>query len=229
MTKILCIESATEICSVCLSLDGEAHFLHENREGNRHSEILTILIGNCLGEAGISMCEIDAVAVSRGPGSYTSLRVGASVAKGICYALGKPLIAIDTLKSLAFGAKNQPDLAAADLFAAFIDARRMEVFGAIFDADLNEVLPGQAILIDHKTFDPFLIQNKRILLCGSGAAKCRPIFSHLNLVIIDLGCSAKFLSKLSFEIFQNKDFQDVAYFEPTYIKPPNITSPAVRT
>ena len=123
MTKILCIESATEICSVCLSLDGEPHFLHENREGNRHSEILTILIENCLRDAGISMREIDAVAVSRGPGSYTSLRVGASVAKGICYALGKPLIAIDTLKSLAFGAKNQPDLAAADLFAAFIDAR----------------------------------------------------------------------------------------------------------
>ncbi len=224
--KILNIETATEICSVCLSENGEVISLRENRDGNQHSRVLTLLIEEVVREAGISLAEIDAVALSQGPGSYTSLRVGTSVAKGICFALEKPLIAIDTLQSLTFAARESGVFSEKSLFVPMIDARRMEVFMGIYDGSLTAILPPQAMIIDHRSFEDQLLDNRELMFFGSGAEKCREVLAHPQMVFLDIFCSAANLSKLSFLYFQNKVFQDVAYFEPTYIKPPNITVPA---
>lgn len=221
--KILNIETATEICSVCLSENGEVISLRENCDGNQHSRVLTLLIEETMREAGFSLKQIDAVALTSGPGSYTSLRVGTSVAKGICYALDKPLIAIGTLESLAFAARASGSFSDNALFVPMIDARRMEVFTAIYDSQLSEALEPQAMIIDHNSFENYLLGSRQLVFCGNGATKCKAVLAHPQMVFLDIFSTAANLSKLSFSYFQNKVFQDVAYFEPAYIKPPNIT------
>ncbi len=233
MAKILCLETATEICSVGLAVDGELVALRENAEGNRHANVLTVLIAEVFAQSGLKMREIDAVALSKGPGSYTSLRVGASAAKGICFALEKPLIAVGTLEALLAGAlaelRFSEKEAAETLLVPMIDARRMEVFGAVFDGFGRPVEPGRPIIVENKTFDEFLAQNKNIVLFGSGAAKCAGLFDAGKVKIFDCLCSARHLSIEAKKYFQNKQFEEVAYFEPFYMKPPNITTPAKKS
>ena len=157
MPLILNIESATDICSVCISKNAETLSLQEADKEYSHTSKITILIERCCAEAGITLKQLDAVAVSKGPGSYTSLRVGASTAKGICYALDKPLITIDTLQSIALATFKKAKQAT--FYAPMIDARRMEVYTSLFDKDLNLVQETHAKIIDEQSFQDYF-QNE---------------------------------------------------------------------
>jgi tRNA threonylcarbamoyladenosine biosynthesis protein TsaB len=229
MVKILCLDTATEICSVCLAENGQPIAFRENTDGNQHSRILTILIEETMREAGISLREIDAVALSGGPGSYTSLRVGASVAKGICYSLQKPLISVDTLQSLALAAAKTGTFSQKTAFIPMIDARRMEVYAGIFDTAGNSLLESQPMIIEPDIFQKWTDDGWQLFYCGSGAEKCRPVFNPSNMVFLDIKCSARHLTDVSFLHFQHAHFQEVAYFEPKYMKLPNITTPKILT
>lgn len=159
------------------------------------------------------MKDINAVAVSNGPGSYTGLRIGLSAAKGLCYALQIPLITVGTLQMMAQGVKNSE----ANLFCPMIDARRMEVFTALYDREGNEVMKPAALIIDENSFAGELKKN-RILFFGNGAGKFKDICSHSNVIFEDIEADASHLAKLSQQKFAAGDFADVAYSEPHYVK-----------
>jgi tRNA threonylcarbamoyladenosine biosynthesis protein TsaB len=221
MALILCIETATEICSVAIAKDGKTIALAEDKLGNNHASQLHILVQKALDIAAISLQDINAVAVSKGPGSYTGLRVGVSSVKGYCYALQIPMIAINTLQSLANGyLTNNPDYKG--LVCPMIDARRMEVYCALFDDQLAEILPTQAKIIDDHSFHEELIQHE-IVFIGNGAEKCNGKFeysSRLSRTKFEIGyvCNASFISSLAQDAFDKNEFENVAYFEPFYLK-----------
>jgi tRNA threonylcarbamoyladenosine biosynthesis protein TsaB len=217
MALILCIETATEICSVAIAKDGQTIALAEDKLGNNHASLLHILVQKALDIAGITLQNLNAIAVSKGPGSYTGLRVGVSSVKGYCYALQIPMIAINTLQSLANGyLTNNPDYKG--LICPMIDARRMEVYCALFDNQLAEILHTQAKIIDEHSFQEELIKNE-IVFIGNGAEKCNGKFEYPNSNF-EFGyvCNASFMSSLAQEAFDKKQFEDVAYFEPFYLK-----------
>ena len=219
---ILNIESATDICSVSLSRGTEILSFQETDETFAHSKVLTLLIENCLAEVNIELKNIDAVAISRGPGSYTSLRVGSSVAKGICYALNKPMIAVDTLKSLAlatYAAEGDADA----IYAPMIDARRMEVYTAHFSATGDRLSDTAAEVITENSYSNIFKSEKKIIFCGSGADKCRSVLLSPFAFFSPIVCSAMYLPPLAVQAFVEKRFEDIAYFEPEYFKAPNIT------
>ncbi|MES2725523.1 MAG: tRNA (adenosine(37)-N6)-threonylcarbamoyltransferase complex dimerization subunit type 1 TsaB [Bacteroidota bacterium] len=220
MALILCIETATEICSVAIARNGETIALAEDALGNSHAAQLHILVGKALQAAGITLQQLEAIAVSKGPGSYTGLRVGVSAAKGYCYALQIPLIAINTLQSLAHGYwLKYPQFSG--LVCPMIDARRMEVYCALYNTKLQEVMPTQAKIIDNDSFKADLLQNE-IVFTGNGAAKCETTINAPNtpnaLFDVSLACNASYLSNLAQQAFTQKQFEDVAYFEPFYLK-----------
>ncbi|NPA35482.1 MAG: tRNA (adenosine(37)-N6)-threonylcarbamoyltransferase complex dimerization subunit type 1 TsaB [Chlorobi bacterium] len=221
MGLILNIETSTDVCSVALSDNGIVTAKKELFQPNSHSTHLTLLIQELFKTSGTpEMKELNAVAVSAGPGSYTGLRIGTSVAKGICYALGIPLIAIDTLTIITTGAfkKLTNEEKKSSLFAPMIDARRMEVYTALHSADLKVIEKTNALIIDEESFADKLKDN-RIFFFGNGAAKCKEIINHQNAVFIDnVVPLAANMSELSEQAFQNNDFVDVAYFEPFYLK-----------
>jgi tRNA threonylcarbamoyladenosine biosynthesis protein TsaB len=221
---ILNIESATDVCSVCLSHGMEV--LSEQLSGgkNEHSSVITLLIKRCMEEARLTLKELDAVAVSEGPGSYTSLRVGFSTAKGICFALNKPLITISTLEALAW-ASCQLELDADAIYCPMIDARRMEVYMALFSAEGNLILPAQAMIIDHAAFKRYFSIGQRIIFCGNGVEKCKTIFSNKFSSFSGVkNCDSVQLISGAMKAFLNKNFADTAYAAPCYLKAPNITS-----
>lgn len=221
---ILNIETATEVCSVCLSRGPEVLSLKESVERNDHSKVITLLIEQCMSEAGFSLQNLDAIAVSAGPGSYTSLRVGMSTAKGLCYALEKPLIAVSTLQMLAMASRQKGDNPS-DLYCSLIDARRMEVYAALFDAEGKTVFEPTPMGIDGTSFQEFFSSGRRIIFSGNGAEKCKLVLKpSLALFSNVITCSAVQIIPLSMEAFSNKNFIDVAYSSPLYLKPPNITS-----
>ena len=223
MAKILNIETSTDICSVCISENGKLLALAESREGYNHAAKLTTFIQKCLDEVGIKMDDIDAVALSQGPGSYTGLRIGVSVAKGICYALSKPMIAVDTLQAIAFACaqENQADI----LYCPMIDARRMEVYTAIYDIKNNIVDHLQAKIIDADSYKNYFEEGKKIMFCGNGAEKCQPVITSSNAFFSAIKCSSTHLISLSEKKFETQVFEDTSYFEPLYFKAPNITFP----
>ena len=223
MAKILNIETSTDICSVCISEDGKLLAIAESHEGYNHASKLTIFIQKCLDEIGIKMDDIEAVALSQGPGSYTGLRIGVSVAKGICYALNKPMIAVDTLQAIAFACaqNNQTDI----LYCPMIDARRMEVYTAIYNIENNIVDYLQAKIIDTNSYKNYFAEGKKIMFCGNGAEKCKPIITSSNALFSSIKCSSAHLISLSEKKFKTQTFEDIAYFEPLYFKAPNITLP----
>lgn len=213
MAFILNLETATKNCSVCLANDGVAVAIREYAgEGYAHAEKLHVFIGEVLQEAGITIKDVAAIAVSMGPGSYTGLRIGVSSAKGLCYALNIPLIAIDTLELLA--RKITID---AGIIIPMIDARRMEVYTAIFNADYTKVRDTQAEII---TEDSFEYIDTVIHLTGDGAAKCKELMSGDKFIYHDdvLYPSSAQMAILSFDKFKKSDTVDVAYFEPFYLK-----------
>lgn len=202
--------------------------LHESTEQNEHSKVITLLIERCMADAGLRLQDIDAVALSEGPGSYTSLRVGFSTAKGLCYALDKPLVTVSTLAALASAAHvelQDPDA----LYCAMIDARRMEVYAAVYDAAGNELIAPNPLVIDERSFGDFFAAGRQIIFCGNGAEKCKMVLtSPLVKYSTVKNCCSVHLVGASMGAFINKNFTNTAYAIPVYLKPPNITSSRVK-
>lgn len=225
MSLILNIETATGVCSVALAFDGHLIGLKESTVKNSHSSLLAMFIDELIKTAGILPSALDAVAVSEGPGSYTGLRIGVATAKGLCYSLGKPLIAVNTLQAMAMGMSHSPapspirEGELSVLYCPMIDARRMEVYCAIFDETGKEIRETKAEIMDEYSLMEFLGKNK-VVFAGDGALKCRPLFEkHPNAIFsADFQTSATFMILLSEEKFSRKKFEDLAYFEPFYLK-----------
>jgi tRNA threonylcarbamoyladenosine biosynthesis protein TsaB len=220
MGLILQIETATTSCSVALAKDGETVAVKEINERNIHAEVITVFIEALFNTAVVRYNDLDAIAVSCGPGSYTGLRIGISTAKGLCFALDKPLIAIETLEAMAAGARYRNSYASGKLLLCpMIDARRMEVFTAVFDAEGNKIISTKAEIVDERTFKDLLAHNK-ILFFGDGAEKCKEVLSASPNAGFLPGFinSAADLSQKAFEKFTKNDFEDVGYFEPYYLK-----------
>ena len=218
MGSILCLETASRICSVAIGKDGGILSCQDSELENAHSSRLTYLIEQALHEAGVELPGLDAIAVSMGPGSYTGLRIGVAAAKGFCYALDKPLIAIPTLKSLAYWMREQSGTGQA-LLCPMLDARRMEVYTAVYDRALNEVCPVSAEIITKDSFSNLLGSGK-VIFAGEGAAKCKSLLGHhKNSVFVDdFRLSAGSLYPLALEKFRLQAFENLAYFEPYYLK-----------
>ena len=218
---ILCLETATPVCSVALNSACCTLAMRETEGQNAHSEKITNFIREVMEEAKIDYPQLDAVAVSQGPGSYTGLRIGVSTAKGICYAADLPLMAIDTLEAMAYGMKEKlaSQIGPDDLLVPMIDARRMEVYASIFDADLNKINDTAALVIDEHSFED-LRKDHRLWLFGDGAPKLSKLFENQpNINIIDgFKPSAAYMKVLAERALQQQQFVDVAYFEPFYLK-----------
>jgi tRNA threonylcarbamoyladenosine biosynthesis protein TsaB len=214
---ILLLESSASVCSVALSRDGQVISIRENSEGNKHAELLSVFCEEVMQHAHVRPADLDAVCVSGGPGSYTGLRIGASTAKGYCYALNIPLIAVPTLEALAFGIKE--DAAASDLLAPMIDARRMEVYTAVFDTELNNIAPVLPHVLDENSYKQFLDQ-KVVWFGGDGMPKAKELLSAYPNARFSERCtqSAAYFAVLAEKKFQLKQFEDIAYYVPFYLK-----------
>lgn len=220
MSYILNIETATKNCSVALAKDGITILCKEiAEEGYSHAERLHVFIEEIIKETGITLQDLSAIAVSQGPGSYTGLRIGVSAAKGLCYALDIPLIAVDTLQALA----AQVTISSG-LIIPMIDARRMEVYSAIFSPSLEKKREVLAQIIDENSFED---RQETLYFIGDCAEKCKSVLTKENHVFLEeiVYPSAKEMSALSFEKFKISDTVDVAYFEPYYLKDFMITAP----
>jgi len=214
---ILAIETATGMCSVALFSDGQVIGLLESDEHNAHSRILHVLIDKLLTDAGITVSQLDAIAVSKGPGSYTGLRIGVSTAKGFCYAKDIPLIAVNTLESMAYGMRAT--ILTGGTFIPMIDAKRMEVYSAVYDAELALVKETSAEIITADSLATFK-DYPHIYVAGDGAAKCKDILQQqTNITFLDgFEASARFLMEPTMNAFNAQRFENVAYFEPFYLK-----------
>ena len=214
MSIILNIETATKNCSVCIAKNGNIIAIKELNNGNySHAEVLHPFIVDILNEANLSSKEIDAVAVSKGPGSYTGLRIGVSAAKGLCFAFDKPLISIDTLTSLSYSISLDKGF-----IIPMIDARRMEVYAAVYDENHQQIREIKAEIIDENSYSDYLEKNK-VYFLGDGSQKCKEIIKHKNAVFIDDKFpSAKEMAQLSYDKYKKSDIENVAYFEPFYLK-----------
>ncbi|MDG1730568.1 MAG: tRNA (adenosine(37)-N6)-threonylcarbamoyltransferase complex dimerization subunit type 1 TsaB [Algibacter sp.] len=214
MALILNIETATTNCSVSLSKDGETMVLKEdNDKSYSHAERLHVYIDDVLNEAKMSSSDIDAIAVSKGPGSYTGLRIGVSAAKGLCFALGKPLISVSTLEALAYQIKMD-----SGVIVSMLDARRMEVYSAIYDSNYTQIRDTEAQILDNTSFSNYLEKGK-VYFIGNGVEKTKSLIDHPNAVFVeDKLPSANEMSRLALKKYKISDTEDVAYFEPYYLK-----------
>ena len=214
---ILLIETATSSCSVALTENGKIIGVREARERNIHASHITLFIEELMNSTGKKYADLDAIAVSKGPGSYTGLRIGVSTAKGLCYALDIPLLAINTLEAMASGLESEIDLHESDLLIPMIDARRMEVYTCIFQKDFKVIELVSAKIVDVDSFNQF--KNHQLLLFGDGAEKFKELFAEQsNIRFIDFENSAKYLNALACRKLLNRETEDVAYFEPFYLK-----------
>lgn len=221
MAQILSIETGTEVCSVALARDGELISLRESTEGRNHAHNLALYIKEILDENDIYAQELDAVAVSGGPGSYTGLRIGVSTAKGICYALGKPLIAISSLQSLANIALEEYNAGIVEIenpdtsvLCPMIDARRMEVYTQLFNMKLRNMSEIEAKIIDPISFAEY----ENLIIFGDGAAKCKQILTSDNVHLVRIASSARGMVSIAQDLFDANQFVDTAYYEPLYLK-----------
>ena len=228
MALILNLETATTNCSVSLATNGEVVAIKELDTPNfSHSEQLHLFVQEVTEEAGVVLSDLDAVAVSKGPGSYTGLRIGVSAAKGLCFSLDVPLISIATLTSMAHQALTHTIDQNVDkgthrsdpIFAIpVLDARRMEVYSAVFDRQGAQIRETRAEIIDANAFNEYPRQGKTIVL-GNGAKKCIPVLEHPNFSFkTDVVPSAREMAELSYRKFESGEFENVAYFEPYYLK-----------
>ena len=224
MALILSLETGTEVCSVGLARDGQLLSLRESNDGRNHARLLGVYIQELLEEMEVEPEELDAVAVGMGPGSYTGLRVGVSMAKGLCYGLAIPLIAVNSLQALAQVALEDFDAGILDLesldeavLCPMIDARRMEVYTQRFDSSLNPLSEIEAVILDESTFSDIL-PDRRVVIFGDGAGKVKNVISDENLVEIPVLPSARGLAMGAEEAFREGRFVDTAYFEPYYLK-----------
>jgi tRNA threonylcarbamoyladenosine biosynthesis protein TsaB len=218
MALILNIDTSTSVCSVALARDGKMIALKENNEGLNHSVLLGTYIDEILKDNHMDAHCLDAVAISMGPGSYTGLRIGVSTAKGLCYGYKIPLIAVGTLEILAVDALKTGILNDHALLCPMIDARRMEVYAAVYDRALEMKRDITAEIIDENSFLEFL-EKQPVYFFGNGAAKCRDKIVHPNAHFIDdIHPLAKMMFPLAEKAVALKDYKDVAYFEPFYLK-----------
>lgn len=218
MGLLLNIETSGHNCSVALNNKGVLLANQMNTDGLKHAEVLHLMIANVFKIAAIPLNELEGIAISSGPGSYTGLRIGASAAKGLCYALDIPLIAIDTLAIYAQTLIKNKQVQDESIIAC-IDARRDEIYFAVFENGI-ETMPSQAKILDedfYKLFDA----NKQYVLTGDGANKTRPYLEEqLDLKMVELqSIEAKYMNTLSLSLFEKQMFADAAYFEPNYVKP----------
>ena len=222
MALILCIETGTDICSVGLARDGEIVSLRESDEGRDHASKVGVFVDELFRQTGITPDEIDAVAVGKGPGSYTGLRIGVSFAKGLCYGTGKPLIAVGSLDALMEVAREDyeagiidvPDWGTAKL-CPMVDARRMEVYAQIFDTEGNPLTEVAAEVVDDHSFAVWR-KDGRLVIFGNGAVKCAEVLPDVTFV--DVVPSVRGMAPLAQKAFDRGEFADVAYFEPFYLK-----------
>ena len=214
MVYILNIETATKNCSVSISKNGELLAVKELNNGNySHAEVLHSFINDLASEAKITLSELSAIAVSKGPGSYTGLRIGVSAAKGLCFSLNIPLISIDTLASLAHSVND-----VSGKIVPMLDARRMEVYSAVFDSNYNLERTIKAEIIDQDSFKDYL-EFGNVYFIGDGASKCKEVITHVNAIFIDDKFpSSKEMCELAYNKYKKNDIEDVAYFEPFYLK-----------
>lgn len=225
---ILNIETATPICSVAIGEDGKILAERMLKGRQTHAAKLTLLIEECLVEAGIKLQDLDAVAVSHGPGSYTGLRIGLSTAKGLCYTLEKPLITIKTLAALANVTKMNFREENA-VYCPMIDARRMEVYTAIYDNDGNELVETQPLIVENEDFfESYFKNNQTVIFSGDGSEKCQSVITHPNAKFVAQENAAIGMLALAEAKFKKGEFSDVAYSSPFYLKSPNITKPKKR-
>lgn len=219
MTKILLIETATAVCSVGVCRGNQMAAIRETSRQNSHAAMVAVFIDEVLKEAGISPSELDAIAVSMGPGSYTGLRIGVSSAKGLCYALSKPLIAVSTLKSLAAGMIAADTVQSpSSLYIPMIDARRMEVYMAVFNRQLDEITPVSAEILTAGCLEVYA--PAPLILAGDGAQKAADMLNYPSDLFLDSDSapSVRYMMPLALQAFHNNEFVDTAYFEPFYLK-----------
>ena len=225
MALILCIEAGTDVGSVALAKNGELLSLLENLEGRQHAQNLAVYVQEVLQEHDLDAGDLDAVAVGKGPGSYTGLRIAVSLAKGICYGAGIPLIAVNSLEALVHVALEDFDagiLGVDDMrnmkLLPMIDARRMEVYCQLFDAAAKPLSEVTAHIVTPESFLEQRTEKGGLLVFGNGAAKSRELFTEPGVHFAEATPSARGLVKPAFKAFAAKKFEDTAYFEPFYLK-----------
>lgn len=219
MERILHIETATDICSVCIAEEGKVTAVRETGESRSHASVLTVFVEELMQERSLKISDFDAIAVSMGPGSFTGLRIGVTVAKGFCYGASLPLIAVPTLESMFRGfLQLNHSFDVNDLFIPMIDARRMEVYTAVFN-NMGEILkPTSAMIIDNNSFSD-LIADHTLHFFGTGANKLTETIVNPNADFTrNFHISSVFMTDIALEKFHKKDFEDAAYFEPYYLK-----------
>lgn len=214
---ILLIETATTTCSVALSENGNIIAVKEVNERNVHASHITLFIQEVMQQAGRQFTDLNAVAISKGPGSYTGLRIGVSSAKGLCYALDIPLIGVDTVEAMASGLLSQQLMPQEGLLIPMIDARRMEVYTGIFDKDLTPIEAVSAKIVDEGSFVEYA--DRELYLFGDGADKFKEVFAaYRNIHFVDFSNSAINLNELALSKYLNDEKENLAYFEPFYLK-----------
>ncbi len=223
MALILCIETGTDICSVGIARDGELISLRESDEGRDHARQVAVFVDELLEEMGLQPDELDAIAVGKGPGSYTGLRIWVSFAKGLAYGLGKPLLAVGSLDALTEVAREDYEAGILDVdgweeavLCPMVDARRMEVYTQRFDSRGNALSEVSAEVIDAESFAAERVSERPFVIFGNGAKKCEEVLS--GAVWVPVAPSARGLVRLAEESFTAGRFEDIAYFEPFYLK-----------
>ena len=223
MALILSIETGTDICSVALANDGELMALRESDEGRDHAKKVALFVDELLRETGVQPSDLDAIAVGKGPGSYTGLRIGVSFAKGMCYALDIPLIAIGSLDALTEVAREDYDAGILDIeeeewakakLCPLVDARRMEVYAEVFDNEGKALTDVVAEVVTEDSFKEW--RKDKFVIFGNGAKKCTELLS--DAIFVDIAPSARGIVRLAEESFKAQKFEDLAYFEPFYLK-----------
>ncbi|MDE6779255.1 MAG: tRNA (adenosine(37)-N6)-threonylcarbamoyltransferase complex dimerization subunit type 1 TsaB [Alistipes sp.] len=222
MSLILCIETGTDICSVGIARDGELLSLRESDEGRDHARKVGVFVDELLRETGVAPDELDAVAVGKGPGSYTGLRIGVSFAKGLCYGLRIPLVAVGSLDALTEVAREDYEAGIIDVdgwesarLCPMVDARRMEVYAQVFDAGGNALSEVAAEIVEPDSFAAWRGVGPFVIF-GNGAAKCAATLE--GSVLVDVAPSARGLARLAQKALDEGRTEDIAYFEPFYLK-----------
>ncbi|MDH5366598.1 MAG: tRNA (adenosine(37)-N6)-threonylcarbamoyltransferase complex dimerization subunit type 1 TsaB [Cyclobacteriaceae bacterium] len=222
MALILSIETSTTVCSVALHSNGNLVGLKELHLDKSHSEYLIPIIKDLLAYCGKHQNDLEAIAISKGPGSYTGLRIGASTAKGLCYALNIPLIAISTLRGMA--KQIRIPINENTLLCPMLDARRMEVYASLYNYEYQNVLSVQPVIIDESSFNDYFNDHKLIFF-GNGSEKCKGVLNKKAVFIDKIFPSATTIGELAIEKYLGQYFEDIAYFEPFYLKEFQTTTP----
>jgi tRNA threonylcarbamoyladenosine biosynthesis protein TsaB len=228
MSRILCIDTATDVCTVALVENGNVIANIDSGNERSHAKQLAIFIEQVLKKANWKVSELSAVAVSKGPGSYTGLRIGVSTAKGLCYGANIPLISVSTLHAMCYGVPKESidKLNSQDyIYGPMLDARRMEVYTALYNSTMTAITDVNAKIIDEDSFCAEL-KDKKIIFFGTGAEKTETVVSHKNAIFCsEYKYSSVNMAVIASEKYDKKDFEDVAYFEPYYLKDFIATTP----